>query len=69
MDKKRELPGDVTTGGGVLTQSPAFSDNYWMILTLKTIVFEVRASMLFPPLFTTHLTSHTAIHPEEGVLG
>jgi len=40
-----------------------------MILTLKTIVFDVRASMLFPTLFTTHLTNHTAIHPEEGVLG
>jgi len=38
-------------------------------MTLKTIVFEARASMLFPTLFTTHLTNHTAIHREEGVLG
>lgn len=48
---------------------PAFSDIYRMIMTLKTIVFEVRAFMLFPTLFTTPLTNHTAIYPEEGVLG
>ena len=48
---------------------PAFSDNYWMIMTLKTIVFKVRAFMLFPTLSITPLTNHTAIHREEGVLG
>jgi len=69
MDKKRELSGETTTSSRGRTQPPLFSNNYWMILTLKTIVFDVRASMLFPTLFTTHLTNHTAIHPEEGVLG
>ena len=49
--------------------TPPSSDNYWMIVTLKTIVFEVRVFMLFPTLFITHLTNHTAIYPEEGVLG
>lgn len=48
---------------------PAFSDIYRMIMTLETIVFDVRAFMLFPTLFTTHLTNRTAIHREEGVLG
>jgi len=40
-----------------------------MIMTLKTIVFEAIAFMLFPTLFITPLTNHTVIYPEEGVLG
>ncbi len=48
---------------------PASSDIYWMIVALKTIVYEARASTLFPTIFITHLTNHTALHREEGVLG
>jgi len=40
---------------------PLFSDIYWMIVALETIVFEVRALALFLTLFTTPLTNPPAL--------
>ena len=49
--------------------NPLVSDIYRMIMTLGTIVFEVRSFTLFPALFKTPFTHPTAVYREGGVLG